>query len=56
MLTGTDQENHIDLNDRIGKVFKYSDTGGIGTNVEQQAKNDVQYRFRHVNTGRLVID
>lgn len=51
---GGEQDSHVDINDRVGKVFSYSDTGGLGRDTEQ--KDDVHYRFRHINTGRLVID
>lgn len=52
-----DVNQFSDNNDRPGRVFVYSVSGGIGSkNPTQSSTDDTQYRLRHLNTGRLVID
>lgn len=45
----------IDVNDRVGKVYSYSIQGGLSGSDAKQGE-EVHYRFRHLNTGRLIID
>jgi hypothetical protein len=43
----------------MGKVFRYSQSGGITSKPQSNSANssdEIHYRLRHINTGRLVID
>ena len=44
-----------DFNQRKGRVYTYSTQGGISSD-NQKGHEELQYRLRHFNTGRLVID
>jgi len=48
----------MDFDERPGRVFTYSVKGGISNkeSTTEAYANEVQYRLRHLNTGRLVID
>jgi hypothetical protein len=46
-----------DPDKRIGKVMRYSTQGGIAQKSSDNSKvEEIHYRLRHLNTGRLVIN
>ena len=58
---GAPDLQRLDVNERVGRVYSYSLQGGITSNKQlyQQVaspSDEVQYRLRHLNTGRLVVD
>ena len=54
MMTDSNQDHNFA--ERKGRVFTYSMQGGLAQNKEVKSKNEVHYRLRHLNTGKLVID
>jgi hypothetical protein len=54
----SNEQKRIDVNQRIGRVFSYSQNSNATKqpNGQPSQGDEVHYRLRHLNTGRLVID